>query len=65
MSAGFRASLSNKTRGVWAGGVGAEDYYNVIDYITIGSTGNSSDFGDLVAAVQAAAGASSAHGGIA
>jgi hypothetical protein len=38
------AAVSNGTRGVLAGGQGNKD---VIDYITIGSTGNASDFGDL------------------
>jgi hypothetical protein len=35
-----------------------------MDYVTIGSTGNASDFGDLTAASQFVAGASSATRGI-
>ncbi|KKN04858.1 hypothetical protein LCGC14_1093090, partial [marine sediment metagenome] len=32
-------------RGIFGGGSGAAE--NIIDYITIGSTGNATDFGDL------------------
>ena len=42
-------SLSNITRGVFAGGnLGGGNKSNVIDYITIGTTGNATDFGDLL-----------------
>ena len=44
------ASASSHTRGIFAGGyVPTSPYvaYNVIDYITIASAGNASDFGDL------------------
>ena len=34
-------------RGVFAGGVGASQS-NVIDYVTITTTGNATDFGDLI-----------------
>ncbi len=33
------------TRGTWCGGVGS----NVIDYVTISSTANATDFGDMIA----------------
>ena len=45
---------SNSTRGVYAGGdtaAGDTNETNVIGYITIASTGNATDFGDLVLAV--------------
>ena len=40
---------SNGTRGLFAGGVNLPSVtgYNLIDFITIASTGNSTDFGDL------------------
>ena len=44
------AAASSHTRGIFAGGyVPTSPYvaYNVIDYITIASAGNASDFGDL------------------
>ena len=44
------AGLSSPTRGVSGGGAtytGSTVYQNIIDYITIASTGNSTDFGDL------------------
>jgi hypothetical protein len=45
------AGLSDGTRGVFAGGrdrPGYRSFTNVISYITIASTGNASDFGDLL-----------------
>ena len=40
---------SNGTRGLFAGGVNLPSVtgYNLIDFITIATTGNSTDFGDL------------------
>ena len=49
----FLSGLSNATRGIFAGGMdntaSSSDNYrsNVIEYITIASTGNVNDFGDL------------------
>ena len=37
-------------RGVFAGGTKDGTKYNIIDYITINSTGNATDFGDLTVA---------------
>ena len=37
---------------------------NVIQYVTIGSTGNASDFGDLTLSLVHGGATSSAHGGI-
>jgi len=47
------AGVSNSTRGIFAGAEGAVPAYtlsNVIDYITIDTTGNATDFGDLLSA---------------
>jgi len=43
------AVLSNQTRAVFAGGYKADDsgYSNVMDYVTIATTGNATDFGNL------------------
>ena len=44
-------SLSSSTRGITAGGLTpspALTYFNTMDYVTISSTGNAFDFGDLV-----------------
>jgi hypothetical protein len=46
-------TLSNSTRGIIGGGEGAAPVYpltNIIDFITIATTGNASDFGDLSSA---------------
>jgi len=43
----FLASCSNGTRGLFGGGAGPS---NVIDYVTIQTTGNATDFGDLTVA---------------
>ena len=62
------AGASNSTRGLHAGGrTGspvAEALQNVIGFITISSTGNASDFGDLVTPTRYLAGCSDAHGGL-
>ena len=43
------ASFAPSSRGLWAGGHTGDTnvYANVIDYITFGSTGNATDFGDV------------------
>jgi|688.fasta_scaffold385072_1 hypothetical protein len=49
----YMASFSNETRGIWAGGglgFAGDSLENVIDYVSIASTGNATDFGDLNAA---------------
>jgi hypothetical protein len=46
-------STGNSTRGICAGGYATaptNSVVNIIDYITIGSTGNATDFGDLTQA---------------
>ncbi len=57
--------MSNKIYGMFAGGnsdVG--DYRQQISYITIASTGNTSDFGDLSTGKSGTGAASNAHGGL-
>ena len=62
------AGCSNATRGLIAGGYTfpspATTYYNTIEYITIASTGNATDFGDLLTTVSNAASVSNGHGGL-
>ncbi len=46
------AGLSNSTRCIWfmgKGDDGASDWTNIIDYVTIASLGNATDFGDTLA----------------
>ena len=42
-----QAGLASNSRGVYGGGTGPSTYDNSMEYITIASTGNASDFGDL------------------
>jgi hypothetical protein len=61
------AACSDSVRGVFAGGTqpgGGSPAVNVIDYVTIATTGNATDFGDLTVARASLAGCSSGHGGI-
>ncbi len=47
----FNASAASGTRALFAGGISNTSptaYVNVINYVTIASTGNATDFGDLV-----------------
>ena len=58
----YVGSLSDKTSGVFPGGISSN---TTIDVITIASTGNATDFGDLLYAGQEATQcASNSHGGI-
>jgi len=61
-SQGF--SMSSPTRSLYAGGFTNPAITNVIQYITIQSTGNSIDFGDLSSVKSQFAGASNGHGGL-
>ena len=58
--------LGSRTRGIIAAGYNnnPNTFYNTIEYITISSTGNSADFGDLVTGVYNPASLSSATRGI-
>jgi hypothetical protein len=59
------AATSNSIRGLFAGGyLNAPTIVNNIDYITIATTGNSADFGDLLTARRTFDGCSDAHGGL-
>ena len=53
---------SNSIRGVFAGN--QPTYSNAIEFITIASTGNASDFGDLIQGRSQAWSCSDSHGGI-
>ena len=59
-------SITSTTRGVFAGGNpgSSPNLTNRIDYITIASTGDATDFGDQVTAMREQAGASSSVRGI-
>jgi hypothetical protein len=57
-------STSSNITGLFAGGSPAPGYSNVIDYVTIASTGNATDFGDLIPAVTVGSGCSNNHGGL-
>ena len=57
--------LSNATRGLFAGGEAPNGQSNIISFVTIATTGDAQDFGDLSAAVtQADNGASSSVRGV-
>ena len=65
----YLTSFSSSTRGIWAGGVGVpagpSSMSNVIDYVTIATAGNATDFGDSIdKAYYGAQGASSPTRGI-
>ena len=47
----YNAGCASRTRGISAGGIspsGAPAYTNVMEYVTIASTGNATNFGDLL-----------------
>ena len=51
------------TKGIFGGGY-APGIHNIIQYVTIASTGDSADFGDLSGTRGFAAGNSDSHGGL-
>ena len=58
-------AVSNQTRGVFAGGSSSGDEnngLNIMDYITIASTGNAVDYGDITSGVYMSGCASSTRG---
>ena len=62
-----QASMNSTTRGLFAGGQDVPSplaYYNIIDKITIASTGNAADFGDLTQNVFMCTGVSDSTRGI-
>ena len=60
----YAAACSNSTRGLWGGGNDGSGRKNVIDYITIATTGNATDFGDLTSTRGDIAAASSPTRGV-
>jgi len=61
------AGVSNSTRGLFGGGEGVSPSYpqtDVIDYITIATTGNAQDFGDLASAGYTKGGTASSTRGV-
>ena len=52
------------TRGLFAGGYGSGLQRNTLDFVTIASTGNASDFGDLTVAGNGLSATSVSHGGL-
>ena len=61
----MRASggFSSPTRGVFAGGADSPNNsaVNIIHFVTLASTGNSTDFGDISAAKRIEGGGTSSH----
>ena len=57
-------SCASSTRGVIAGGYDFPAFLNIIDYVTIQSTGDALDFGDLIIVGSSGAGLSNGHGGL-
>ena len=58
-------ATSNTIRGIFAGGYVPGSNHNSIDFVTIATTGNAQDFGDLTAASMRGIGAlSDSHGGL-
>ena len=64
----FTGAFSNSVRGIFYGGTGpgspSTTEQTCIQYITISTTGNSLDFGDLTSARSTGACCSNAHGGL-
>jgi len=62
------AGCSNATRAVFGGGEKVDPApsgkTNVITYVTIATTGNATDFGDLISATDSLSGASNGNGGV-
>ena len=57
------SGASSPTRGLFAGG-NTPTQQNIIDFVTIPTTGNALDFGDMTAATSGAASFSNGHGGL-
>jgi hypothetical protein len=58
--------VSNTTRAVWGGGNSADGNAatNVMEYVTIATTGNTTDFGDLTQTRDNTCAMSSSNGGV-
>ena len=57
-------NCASSTRGIFAGGYISPAHSNVIDYVTILTTGNAVDFGDLSTVRYQIGALSNAHGGL-
>ena len=60
---------SSNTRGIFMSGIagdgpGYSDFTNAIDFITISTTGNAQDFGDVAIKSYSGGGCSDSHGGL-
>ena len=55
--------VASRTRGIFAGGYGP-GRVNIMNFITIASTGDAADFGDIRTATSQSAGCSDSHGGL-
>ena len=60
------AACASSTRGIWAGGYNSPttSNTNVIQYVTIASAGNATDFGDLITATRRFAGGNNSTRGV-
>ena len=56
-------STSDLTRGIFAGGY-TPTFQNVIEHVTIATTGNAKDFGDLLSPRRTGGSWGDAHGGL-
>ena len=59
----MQGAAASSTRGVFAGG-SQPTTVNTIEFVTIATTGNSTDFGDRVSTGRGLGGFSDSHGGI-
>ena len=58
------SAVSNKTRGVFTGGYTAPTKHNLMEFVTISTTGNASDFGDMLYGRRDFGSCSDSHGGL-
>ena len=59
-----KAGTSNSIRGIVIGGDTSGGNLNRIDYVTIQTTGNTKDFGDISSGTDEGAACSDSHGGL-
>ena len=64
MKTGARASTQNMVRGLFGGGSISPTQTNAIDMITIQTSGNATDFGDLSRGAHSLCGMCDSHGGL-
>ena len=57
-------AVASPTRAICAGGRSGDNNFNSIDFVSIMTTGNYSDFGDLTITTVGGSGLSNAHGGL-